>query len=88
MLEEERAFFQFLEGQLEMVDAFYKGSFHYRPCRSHGTSPTRENHANVHIVYCSSAAKELESVTKLKVLKQQLYVADEWKRRQDIRKVR
>ncbi|KAK3840616.1 MAG: SPX domain-containing protein [Linnemannia elongata] len=57
MLEEERAFFQFLEGQLEMVDAFYK-------------------------------AKELESVTKLKVLKQQLYVADEWKRRQDIRKAK
>ncbi|KAF9318710.1 hypothetical protein BGZ91_005111, partial [Linnemannia elongata] len=32
--------------------------------------------------------KELESVTKLKVLKQQLYVADEWKRRQDMRKAK
>ncbi|KAF9926115.1 Xenotropic and polytropic retrovirus receptor 1 [Linnemannia zychae] len=32
--------------------------------------------------------KELESVTKLKVLKQQLYVADEWKRRQDIKKAK
>ncbi|KAF9137892.1 hypothetical protein BGX30_009797, partial [Mortierella sp. GBA39] len=32
--------------------------------------------------------KELESVTKLKVLKQQLYVADEWKRRQDVRKAK
>ncbi|KAF9156642.1 hypothetical protein BG015_003244 [Linnemannia schmuckeri] len=32
--------------------------------------------------------KELESVTKLKVLKQQLFVADEWKRRQDLRKAK
>ncbi|KAF9124219.1 hypothetical protein BGW39_008375 [Mortierella sp. 14UC] len=54
MLEEERVFFQFLDSQLAMVDAFYR-------------------------------EKELESVTKLKVLKQQLYVADEWKRRQDMK---
>ncbi|KAF9907622.1 hypothetical protein EC991_010741 [Linnemannia zychae] len=32
--------------------------------------------------------KELESITKLKVLKQQLYVADEWKRRQDVKKAK
>ncbi|KAG0378862.1 hypothetical protein BGX24_002578 [Mortierella sp. AD032] len=57
MLEEERVFFQFLDDQLAMVDAFYR-------------------------------EKELESVTKLKVLKQQLYVADEWKRRQDVRKAK
>ncbi|KAG9065305.1 Xenotropic and polytropic retrovirus receptor 1 [Linnemannia hyalina] len=36
-----------------------------------------------HNVFKSLQQKELESVTKLKVLKQQLYVADEWKRRQD-----
>ncbi|KAF9106253.1 hypothetical protein BGX29_010009 [Mortierella sp. GBA35] len=57
MLEEERAFFKFLDSQLAMVDAFYR-------------------------------EKELESVTKLKVLKQQLYVADEWKRRQDVKKAK
>lgn len=31
--------------------------------------------------------KELEAVTKLKVIKQQLFVANEWKRRYDVRKV-
>ncbi|KAG0349493.1 hypothetical protein BG004_005155 [Podila humilis] len=51
---EENAFFDFLDGQLQMVDDFYK-------------------------------EKELEAVTKLKVIKQQIFVANEWKRRYDIR---
>ncbi|KAF9576416.1 hypothetical protein EC968_008711 [Mortierella alpina] len=52
LLPEERDFFQFLDGQLDMVNNFYK-------------------------------EKELEAVTKLKVIKQQLFVANEWKRRYD-----
>ncbi|KAF9990579.1 hypothetical protein BGZ75_001143 [Mortierella antarctica] len=52
LLPEERDFFQFLDGQLDMVNSFYK-------------------------------EKELEAVTKLKVIKQQLFVANEWKRRHD-----
>ncbi|KAG0034316.1 hypothetical protein BGZ82_005786 [Podila clonocystis] len=57
LIPEEKAFFDFLDDQLEMVDAFYK-------------------------------EKELEAVTKLKVIKQQLYVANEWKRRYDVRKAK
>ncbi|KAI8600348.1 SPX domain-containing protein [Dissophora ornata] len=52
LLPEEVEFFEFLDGELKMVDVFYR-------------------------------EKELEAVTKLKVLKQQLYVADEWKRLYD-----
>ncbi|GJJ68288.1 xenotropic and polytropic retrovirus receptor 1 [Entomortierella parvispora] len=54
LLDEEKAFFKFLDDQLQMVDHFYK-------------------------------EKELEAVTKLKVIKQQLYVANEWKRLYDER---
>ncbi|KAF9325417.1 hypothetical protein BG006_011100 [Podila minutissima] len=57
LMPEEKAFFDFLDDQLEMVDTFYK-------------------------------EKELEAVTKLKVIKQQLYVANEWKRRYDVRKAK
>ncbi|ORZ21817.1 SPX domain-domain-containing protein [Lobosporangium transversale] len=52
LLPEERAFFQFLDSQLEIVNNFYR-------------------------------EKELEAVAKLKVIKQQLYVANEWQRRYD-----
>ncbi|KAG0033282.1 hypothetical protein BGZ81_008867 [Podila clonocystis] len=57
LIPEEKAFFDFLDDQLEKVDTFYK-------------------------------EKELEAVTKLKVIKQQLYVANEWKRRYDVRKAK
>ncbi|KAG0342619.1 hypothetical protein BG000_003226 [Podila horticola] len=57
LMPEEKAFFDFMDDQLEMVDTFYKD-------------------------------KELEAVTKLKVIKQQLFVANEWKRRYDVRKAK
>ncbi|KAF9162628.1 hypothetical protein DFQ26_003381 [Actinomortierella ambigua] len=52
LLPEERVFFDFLDGQLKMVNDFYR-------------------------------EKEEDAVTKLKVIKQQIFVADEWKRRHD-----
>lgn len=48
--------------------------------------PTIESIAN-HYVIRAIIDRELEAVTKLKVIKQQLFVANEWKRRYDIKKV-
>ncbi|KAF9190661.1 hypothetical protein BGZ50_000123 [Haplosporangium sp. Z 11] len=87
LLIEEKDFFKFLDQQLEKVDTFYQGRAYatdsmerYHPARCFvDYSPDASVNLFVHV------EKELEAVTKLKILKQQLYVADEWKRLYDER---
>jgi len=88
LLDEEKDFFKFLDEQLQMVDHFYKGSNGLGVDRNRLQlfSCAISDHfpGNIKIII----EKELEAVTKLKVIKQQLYVASEWKRLYDERMVR